>query len=438
MRSTPLQAASWLTQNGRLPPSVPGAILVIATLSLLTATAAEGRARRRLLGVIVLPDSPAEASAARVLQRKLVKALAKDRYVLPVDPLRALTDSPLIVSQEVRSRVEAGHEALARGRYREAAARLGKALRSMQGNVAKVPKAMLADVTLHLAAAHLGLGKRRLAERTLRELLTWRQGHPLTPRCDPPHGWDESTQRARSRLEAAPVGSIQVSTVPPHAEAFVDGRRLGPTPTLVSNLKVGTHYLTLKLEGHKRTVMPIRARRRRTSISVRLHPEEPAHGLVRALHELRPGLGRPRLRFPSILRQQLGLSAALVVVVKGRDQLLAYLYRLADRRLLTQTAINQQLPLKKEQLQVLALWRGSSGSDGAGAGQGIPVYRPGPGTGDGRRRSSRGGVTISGPWYTRWWVWGLVGAVVAAGVVIPIAVIDRDEAPPTERFQITW
>lgn len=424
MRSTPLQAASL-------------ALCILATLSLLTA-GAEGRARRRrLVGVIVLPDSHAEASAARVLQRKLVKALIKDRYVLPVDPLRTLTDSPLMVSREVQSRVEAGNDALARSRYREAVTQLGKALRSMRSNVAKVPKVMLADVTLHLAAAHLGAGKRRRAERTLRELLTWREGHPLTLRCDPPHGWDEITQRARSWLGAAPVGSIHVSTVPPHAEAFVDGRRLGPTPTLVSNLKVGTHYLTLKLEGHKRAVMPIKARPLQTSVSVRLHPEEPAYGLVRALRDLRPGLGRPRLTFPSILRQQLGLSAALVVVVRGRDQLLAYLYRLADSRLLTQTAINQQLPLKKEHLHLLALWRGS-GREGAGVEQGIPVYRPGPSSEDARRRSSRGVVTSSKPWYSRWWVWGLVGAVVAAGVAIPIAVIDRDEAAPTERFQVTW
>jgi hypothetical protein len=196
---------------------------------------------------------------------------------------------------------------------------------------------------------------------------------------------------------------------------------------------VGTHYLTLKLEGHKRIVMPIQARPRQTSVSVQLHPEEPAYGLVRALDELRPGLGRARLRFPSILRQQLGLSAALVVVVRGRDQLLAYLYRLADSLLLTQAAINQPLPLKRERLRVLALWRGPS----SGSGQGIPVYRPDASSTD-EQRSSRRTVTISKPWYSRWWVWGLVGAVVAAGVAIPIAVIDRDEAAPTERFQITW
>lgn len=381
------------------------------------------------MGVIVLPDSPAEASAARVLQRKLVKALMKDRYVLPVDPLRALTDSPLIVPQEIQSRVKAGHDALANSRYREAATQLGKALRGMRADVAQIPKAMLADVTVHLAAAHLGAGRRRRALRALQELLTWREGHPLTLRCEPPHGWDAITHQARGWLEAAPVGSVQVTTVPPHAEAFVDGRRLGPTPTLVSNLKVGLHYLSLKLEGHKRVVMAIQARPRQTSISVRLHPEEPAHGLARGLDDLKPDLGQPRLTFPSILRQQLGLSAALVVV-RGSDQLTAYLYRLADSRLLRRAVVSEQLPLRREQLRVLALWRGSGGE---GSTEGIPVYQPD----SDRRRSSRR-TTLSKPWYTRWWVWGLVGAVVAAGVVIPLAAVDRDASAPTERFQITW
>jgi hypothetical protein len=56
--------------------------------------------------------------------------------------------------------------------------------------------------------------------------------------------------RARETLAAAPVGGdVVVSSAPPFARVFVDGRAFGETPTTVKGLPPGRHLLELTLDG---------------------------------------------------------------------------------------------------------------------------------------------------------------------------------------------
>lgn len=390
-----------------------------------------------MIGLIVVAQEEAEASTARALRQQLRRAYAKDRRALVVDPLMALADRPVQLDQQTATRVQQGYIALEARRYRQAVARFVEALRSMLGDLASVPKAQLADVQVHLAAAQLGSGRRRDATRTLEHVLTWRSRHPLRLRLPAPRGWARLVREVRDWAVDAREGSVRITSVPPGAEAFVDGKRLGPTPTRVSGLTAGTHYLTLKLEGYQRVVMPLKVAMREETTSVRLRKEEQVFGLVQDLHSLRADLGLPRVSFPALLRDQLGLNKALVLVVRGPRRISAYLYTLNNgRRIRRIRSMKLRMPLRAQTIQSLALWRGAPAPTDRASGE---SDEEGDEDGTTSAGSTRAGPTTSSPWYKRWWVWGLVGAVAVAGVVIPVTLASQaDEAGATQRFQVSW
>jgi PEGA domain len=403
-------------------------LLLAASAAALVPTSAEARPRQRqMIGLIVVAQEEAEASTARALRQQLRRAYAKDRRALVVDPLRALADRPVQLDQQTATQIQQGYVALEARRYREAVARFVEALRTMLGDLASVPKSQLADVQVHLAAAQLGSGRRRAAQRTLEHVLTWRSRHPLRLRLPAPRGWARLVREVRDWAVDAREGSVRVTSVPPGAEAFVDGKRLGPTPTRVSGLTTGTHYLTLKLEGYQRVVMPLKVALREETTSVQLRKEEQVFALVQDLHSLRTDLGLPQVSFPALLRDQLGLNKALVVVVRGPRRISAYLYRLSNgRRTRRIRSMQLRMPLRAQAIRSLALWR---------AGGPAPTERV---EGGGEEQGTDKAATTS-PWYKRWWVWGLVGAAAVAGVVIPVTLASQaDEAGATQRFQVSW
>jgi hypothetical protein len=259
-------------------------------------------------------------------------------------------------------------------------------------------------------------------------VVTWRSRHPLRLRLPAPQGWARLVREVKDWAVDAREGSVRVTSDPPGAEAFVDGKRLGPTPTRVSGLTAGTHYLTLKLEGYQRVVMPLKVAMREETVSVRLRKEEQVYALVQDLHALRSDFGLPRVAFPELLREQLGLNKALVVVVRGPQRISAYLYKLSNgRRTRRIRSMQLQMPLRKTMIQSLALWSGRApvATEPVGGGEKVP---------------DTNGPTTSPPWYKRWWVWGLVGAAAVAGVVVPVTLASQADDPvgPTQRFQVTW
>jgi len=398
-------------------------LLLVASLAGAPAGAAPPP--RRVVGVVVLPDADVAPRAASRLRRAALRAFRDDPAVMLVDPLKALTDRPLGLEPATRKLLEQGVEALGRGQARKAAALLRRAEARAHANLSTIPKAALAEIAVHLAAALQGAGKRGEAIRTLEHLLSWRPQHGLRLRVGAPNGWREVVQRARQWLSDAPSGTLRVDSVPPGAEVFIDGRRAGPTPRLLANLTAGPHYLTLQLTGYRRSVTRVEAPQgREETLSVRLHPDEPAHSVWEALRALRPELGRETIEVPPALSTNLGLSSLLLVRLRGGGQSLraeASLYRLEDGKLLGSASVAVSPRPRPGQLAALALWRADR-----------PTPTPAP-TPTPRRRDR--------PWYERWWVWSVVGAVCVAGVAVavPLALTSGgDETHPAERYHVSW
>lgn len=74
------------------------------------------------------------------------------------------------------------------------------------------------------------------------------------------------------------VGRISVTSDPPGAKIFLDGKDTGQkTPATLSNVSVGTHQITLELEGYKSVTKSVSVKRNATvTVDVTLEPEPPA------------------------------------------------------------------------------------------------------------------------------------------------------------------
>ena len=59
----------------------------------------------------------------------------------------------------------------------------------------------------------------------------------------------------RKDVEKARRGSLEIRSEPAAAQAYVDGKYVGVTPTFAEGLVVGEHWVTLKKEGFKKAVM---------------------------------------------------------------------------------------------------------------------------------------------------------------------------------------
>jgi hypothetical protein len=392
-----------------------------SALALLAVAALGGGAARAWAGerptvaVVVLPGAQGDLAVAREVRRQLLRAFVDDPLVELGDPLAQAGVAEEVADGAAHEQLlERGKQRLAARRYPAAVGDLEKAVAKIRANLDAVPKAALAEALLHLAAAQLGAGREGAALAVLKDLLAWRPQVALTV-ADPPPRWDELQARAREWLTTAGVGALMITSVPPRAEAFVDGRRLGPTPVLAANLVAGTHFASVRMEGHQRVVVPVevQAGKERT-VSITLRPL-PEHEAVAALiGRLQGAAGGPRLAEAAALRRHTGAARLLLLVAAGeapKVEIKAYLYDLAANRLLAQAAVRTGFPPRAEELRPLALW-----------GPTAPPDRPRPGP---------------RPWYRRWWVWTIAGAAVATAVALPLGLTQRHDAAG-ERFRVQW
>src|SRR5206468_7376518 len=68
-----------------------------------------------------------------------------------------------------------------------------------------------------------------------------------------------TVEDTRKEVERQKRGSIEIRSEPAAAQAYVDGRYIGVTPTFADGLIVGEHWVTLKKEGFKKAVMAAQA-----------------------------------------------------------------------------------------------------------------------------------------------------------------------------------
>ena len=107
-----------------------------------------------------------------------------------------------------------------------------------------------------LGAAQAMTGDRKGALATFTALQTWRPDAVPDPDLGPKQTlpiWEE----AHDQVREAERGAIDIESAPEGAMAYVDGRLVGFTPTLVEGLPVGTHYVTIRREGFERRGLPV-------------------------------------------------------------------------------------------------------------------------------------------------------------------------------------
>lgn len=150
----------------------------------------------------------------------------------------------------------AGQAALDDGDVREAARQLEASVSAMAQSFAYLPEfKRYRRALLMLGSAHLRAGDRDAAKEAF-----WRAANQGASADEVPLD-DVSTallQEVLGEHELAALGAVEVSTDPPHAEIYVNGRFKGISPTTVAGLSVGEHIVTLFKHGWVRTTSKMR------------------------------------------------------------------------------------------------------------------------------------------------------------------------------------
>jgi len=276
--------------------------------------------------------------------------------------------------------------------------------------LAFVKKKKVASALLALAVAQAESGMRREALANLKKLLTWR---PLmrydTKRLRAKH--IPLFERARTYVKQLKRGSVELKTDPPGAKAYVDGRFMGVTPTVVYGLRVGEHYATFKKPGYVKAAQKIMVSpTAQKQYSQDLRRSEKFLLLKQSLAAAREGLGRARANSGMTdLRSFLYIDQVIFLTVgyggPGKLSLQAYLYDLRSKLRLNTTTVTvdtQTLAGLETLGKNLYL---NTRYDGALE---APPEAPPPPP---EKRT---------PLYAAWWFWAAVGAGVATAIVLPI------------------
>ncbi len=310
--------------------------------------AVDGDGGEATIAVVVTaaPDVPFPAARRATVQVSAERALKRDRRLTVVDKDDRLAARarrvPSDVVGEARALLSSGEELLRRGQAPAALRKLEAASAQLARVLAWTQKQELARAQFLLGAAQALTGDGKAATATFVELLAWRPeavaDADIEPRVILPL-WEKAQARAR-RLAG---GSIDIETTPGGALAYVDGKLAGFTPTVVEGLAVGTHYVTLRREGHERRVEVVRISDRKAArLAVKLEPSRRGAELAAAEQQVVGGVG-PAVATAAAqaglaaVGELLGVEQVVVVVAErgeGRYQL--HVYDVGGARLATQ------------------------------------------------------------------------------------------------------
>lgn len=385
---------------------------------------AEPRKRARLPVAVFLvgPDGPLSPSRHATLLLTMEQALETDRRLEVVDKDRRLTEVagrvPRDALSEARGLMLSGEALLRKNKAKLGLARLQAAEQQLARALAWARKADLARAQFLVGVAHAMLGDRSRAEAAFLRLLVWRPGFVIDTTIEPGKvfpAWDD----ARKALAALPGGSLDITSTPDRALAYVDGRFVGFTPTATEGLSQGSHYVTLKKVGYERVVVEAEVSGKvNRKATAELVPTEGADQITTLVAAIAPTLGNARAATElDELARLLGVKQALFVRIPeigAEDSTYeAFLFTTEDRALIARargrttdergvdqvfgelaTAIYAQVVFEPTPVE--------------------PTPEPGP-----RRKDRR--------FYQTWWFWTGLGAV-AAGATLPF-VLGGDEGP---------
>jgi hypothetical protein len=315
--------------------------------------------------------------------------------------------------EEGRQQLKDGEKALFALELPKAVKTLATAVESLTKVLPHIKKQELAQAQMALAAAQWQLGDRKTARQTMVKLLTWRPDFKLDINKFPPAllaPFDE----AKREVDKQKRGSLEIRTEPVPAQAYVDGKYVGVTPTFAEGLVVGDHYITLKSEGFRKAVMPatVSAKEQRL-VTVTLERSRKFLLVEQAMSSIEKTLGQPTIGDGGdTLKEILFIDQA--VFVRARDkggstlEVEAFLYDLRTKRLLNRvvettsaTVAEGDKPDKKLTGVTTALYKNVNYDAELEAPKDAPPPK----------------AQTRTPVYKTWWLWTVVGVVVVGAVL---------------------
>jgi len=293
--------------------------------------------------------------------------------------------------------------------------KLGQSVEVLSKVLPYVKKQELADAMMALGAAHFENGDKHEAKRTFERLLVWRTDYKVDLSKYPP-ALLAIVEETRKEVERFKRGSIEIRSEPSAAQAYVDGRYIGVTPTFADGLIVGEHWVTLKKEGFKKAVMAAQASSKMQQVvSITMERSTKYLLVEQALAGVEKSLGQSTLD-PSAdnLKEVLFIDHAVFVraAPAGAGQLKvdSFLYDLRTRRRLTHVVKTVPAAHAEKELATLAssLYLNVSYEAELVESKDAPPPKP----------------YVRPPFYKTWWFWTAAGVAVT-GVVLGATLAPR-------------
>ena len=270
-------------------------------------------------------------------------------------------------AQEVpQEQIDQGRQLLQEGQKALTALEMGVAIKKLEQAIdilskvlPYIKKAELADAMMALGAAHFENGDKREARTTVLRLLTWRNDYTVDINKYPP-ALLGAVEDARKEVDKARRGSLEIRSEPAGAQAYVDGRFVGVTPTPAEGLPVGEHWVTLKKEGYKKAVMPATVSAKVQQAASFVLERSSKYLLVeQALKSVEKDLGAQQLdasvdNLKEVLFVDHGIFVRATAAAPGFMKVDSFLYDLRSRKLLARVTRDVKQGEADKQLQPLA------------------------------------------------------------------------------------
>lgn len=402
----------------------PAVAIVLALLPSLAraeeqaAPAASGPAPVRVT-TFELAHPGVDEQALVPVMRALDEGLKRNPRLEMKDLDTRLADFAQEVPQE---QIDQGRVLLQEGQKALTALELPTAIKKLQQSVEVlskvlpyIKKAELADAMMALGAAHFENGDKKEARVTFVRLLTWRSDYKVDLNKYNP-ALLGIVEEVRKEIERAKRGSIEIRSEPAAAQAYVDGRYVGVTPTFGDGLIVGEHWVTLKKEGYKKAVMPAQASAKMQNlVSITLERSTKYLLVEQALTAVEKTLGAATLdssadNLKEVLFVDHGVFVRVAPAGSGQLKIDSFLYDLRTRRRLTHVTKTVPAAQAEKQLQGLAssLYLNVSYEAELVETKDAPPPKP----------------YVRPPFYKTWWFWTAAGAAVT-GVVLGATLAPR-------------
>lgn len=378
------------------------------------------------VAVIVLgkDGEPVPSAMRATLQVSMERALEDDARLEVVDQDEALAIRGGVVPtdrvSEARGLVLAGEELLRRGKAAPALAKLQAASAILPEVLAWAQKQELARAQFLLGAAYAVSGDAKKATAEFVALLAWRTDFVADPEIAPAEVlplWE----KAQAKVGKLPGGSVEITSRPDNAMAYVDGRFVGFTPTIVEALPAAVHYVTVRAHGRVRSVTAVRiSEKKAAEVDVELDRSPEAARLDAAVSELAGSVGDEQASAEmqaayGDLAELLEVQHAVILVAPDKgDTYEAYVYAVeGGTRLATaKVKLGERDPEEAFAELVTELYAQIS-------------FEPPPPP---ESEPELGVRTAKKPFYKKWWFWSAVGAVIVTGVALPLY-LGRDTTP---------